>query len=650
MHPPVKHCYEFGPFRVDADKRLLYRDGEVVPLTARVFDVLLVFITNSGRTLTKEELMEEVWLGDFVEEGNLTRNVSTLRKALGESPDDHHYLVTIPGRGYRFVAEVREATDEERQNLRSNVMGNGVGESIEAAAAALDRAAVLDGEAVAAADRSRKRWRGPVIALPILLLVGVGAALSFWPVARHPVAPSVDIKSIAVLPLRPLQASERDEALEMGTTSILINRLGSLRQVIVRPESAVERYARPGQDPLDAGREQKVDAVLDSRYQRSGDKYRFTLSLLRVADGATLWADTLDQQAADLFAIQDALSTKVTDALRLTLSDAEKELLAKHYSNTEAWMLYVRGRHLLHQRRIPDIEKSITYFQRAIALDHGFAPAHVMLGYSYASLSNFGYAPPKKLLPKAKAAYDQALKIDDQLAEVHAYLANYKMVYEWDYGGAEQEHRRAIDLNPNSADVHILYALYLKNMGRFEQAIAESRRAEALDPTDMFINLSASNILYFARRYDEAIEQASRGGDLNPNWGPGYGWMIRAYEMMGDEQRAFATYLKQAEANSVGPDEISGMKAAFAAGGLKDHWRRMLDRLLEREKSGYVQQLNVALLYARLGEKEQALARLQKAVDDRDILVCALNVEPLWDSYRTDPRFVKLVRRVGLAR
>src|SRR5262245_32532187 len=399
MHPPVKNCYEFGPFRVDADKRLLYRDGEVVPLTARVFDVLLVFITNCGRTLTKEEMMEQVWPGDFVEEGNLTRNVSTLRKALGESPDDHHYLVTIPGRGYRFVAEVREATDEERPNLRSNVMGNGVGESIEAAAATLDRAAELDGEAVAAMDRRMKRWRGPVIALAILLLVGVGAALSFWPVARQPTAPSVDIKSIAVLPPRPVQASERDEALEMGTTSILITRLGSLRQLIVRPESSVEKYARTDHDPLAAGSEQKVDAVLDSRYQRSGDKYRFTLRLLRVADGATLWADTLDQQAADLFAIEDALSIKVTGALRLTLSDADKELLAKRYTNSaEAWQLYVRGRHLVHQRQIPDIEKAITYFQRAIALDHGFALAHGLLGYSYASLSLLGHSPPKEVM------------------------------------------------------------------------------------------------------------------------------------------------------------------------------------------------------------------------------------------------------------
>src|SRR5262249_53619642 len=195
MHPPVKHCYEFGPFRVDAVKRLLYRDGEVVPLTARVFDVLLVFITNSGRTPTKEELMEQVWPGNFVEEGNLTRNVSTLRKALGESPDDHHYLVTIPGRGYQFVAEVREVMDEERPNLRSNVMGNGVGKSIEAAAATLDRAAVLDREAVGAADRRMKRpglLTSPLmlaLAACVILLVAVGGLVGWY--FRREITPPV---------------------------------------------------------------------------------------------------------------------------------------------------------------------------------------------------------------------------------------------------------------------------------------------------------------------------------------------------------------------------------------------------------------------------------------------------------------------------
>lgn len=609
MSQQTNEIYEFGPFRLDAQERLLRRDGTALPLMPKAFDLLLALVERHGRLVGKEELFQTVWPDMIVEESNLSHNIAIIRKALGDGENGQKFIETVPRRGYRFVALVQEQEEPVAAGPKPQTLSSarGIGRPIDWI----------------------KRRPALVISLAILLLIGAASAIIFQPTWRRPNAPGAAIKSIAVLPLRALHSSERDESLEMGATSILITRLGSLRQLIVRPESSVERYARPDQDPLAAGREQKVDAVLDGRYQRSGDKYRFTLRLLRVADGATLWADTLDQQAAGLFAIEDALSIKVTGALRLTLSDADKELLAKRYTNSaEAWQLYVRGRHLLHQRRIPDVEKAITYFERAIALDHGFALAHAKLGFSYASLSNLGHSPPKVLMPKAKAAFDQALKLDDQLAEAHSYLAQYKIMYEWDYGGAEQEHRRAIDINPNSADVHNLHAFYLRFMGRFDQAIAESRRAEELDPTDMFISISVSMILFFARRYDEAIEQARRVVDLNPNWGPGYNWMIRAYEMKGDEQRTFAAYLKQAEADGVGQDEIAGMKAAFAAGGLKGHWRRMLDRLLEREKRGFVTQLDIALLYARLGEKDRALARLQNAVEDHNLFVGALNIEP----------------------
>jgi serine/threonine-protein kinase len=512
------------------------------------------------------------------------------------------------------------------------------------------RAAIEEGSQPtrAAMEKPKNQRRRLALIGAAVALVALMAALYYFRFGRD--TAETPIKTIAVLPPRPIQSGERDETLEMGTASILITRLGSLRQLIVRPESAVEKYARPDQDPLAAGREQKVDAVLDSRYQRSGDKFRFTLRLLRVADGATLWADSLDQQAADLFAIQDALSAKVTGALRLTLSSADKELLAKRYTNSaEAWQLYVRGRQLLHKRGIPNIEKAITYFQRAIALDNSFALAHAMLGFSYTSLNWVGYPPAKELMPKAKIAFDQALRLDDQLAEAHTYLASYKDTYEWDNDGAEQEHRRAINLNINSADAHHHYALHLAYMGRFEQAISEIRTAEELDPTDLFINRSVALVFFFARRYDEAIEKSGQAADLNLNWAPGYLWMIRAYEMKRDEQGAFAAYLKQVEASEAGADEIAALRAAFAAGGLKGYWRRELAQQLEREKSGYVDQYNLALLHARLGEKEQALARLQRLAEDRNVGVAWLKVDPLWDSYRTDPRFVALVRRVGLA-
>jgi serine/threonine-protein kinase len=521
---------------------------------------------------------------------------------------------------------------------------------LKAARAAMEErrpSAPAEAQAIVPTTEKTPRWRWAVLGSVVALLVLLAAVYAFR-TGRD--TAEVAIKTLAVLPPRPLQAGARDEALELGTTSTLITRLGSLRQLIVRPESAVERYASHDQDPLAAGREQKVDAVLDSRYQRVGDKLRFRLRLLRVADGATLWADTLDQQTTDSFAIEDALSAKVTGGLKLTLSEVEKELLAKRYTNNaEAWQLYVRGRQLLHKRQVPEVEKAITYFERAIELDQGFALAHVMLGFAYTSLNYLGDSPAKEVMPKAKAAYDQALMLDDQLAEVHSFLAQYKEFYEWDYRSAEQLHQRALALNPNSADVHHHYAIHLMHMAHFEQALAEISKAEELDPTDGFILRNVAQVLYFARRYNEAIEKSRRAIDLNPNSGPMYNWMIRAYEMKGEEQAAFAARLKQAEANGAGVDQIAGMKAAYAAGGLKGYWRRLLDRQLEREKNRPVGQVNIAMHYAWLGDKEQALAWLQKAVEERNLNVSALNIDPIWDSYRADPRFMALVRRVGLA-
>ena len=624
MSQPTQHLYEFGPFRLDARERLLQRDGATIALTPKAFDLLLALVERHGRLVEKEELLKLVWPDAFVEEANLTYNISFIRKALGDGENGLKFIETVPKRGYRFVVGVREIEENGAEKVR---------QSKTAKTSASPRPRVLPSP----------RW---LLAISIGSLALVLSLYYSWNQRATAPAP---IKEIAVLPLRPLQLGDRDEVLEMGAASMLITRLSSLRQLIVRPESAVNRYARPDQDPLAAGREQKVDAVLDSRYQRSGNKFRFTLRLLRVADGATLWADTLDQPAADLFALQDALSGQVTSALRLTLSDAEKALMAKRYTNsTEAWQHYVRGRHLVHMRNKPDTLKAITYFERAIKLDPNFALAYTQLGFAQASMSYLGQAPSKEVMPKAKEAIERALKLDDQLAETHSALASYKAVYEWDFKSAEQEYQRALDLDPNSAKAHLDYGFYLTFMGRFEQAIREVRRAEELDPVDRFITVNVAQYLYFARRYDEAIEQSNRVIDLYPNWGNGYNFLVNSYREKKDEQKTFEAIVKQQEVFGAGAEEITRVKADFAREGLKGIVRGELNDLLEQEKSGYIQPFQLARRYAYLGQKEEAFAWLQKMVEDRPFFVVLLKVEPEWDSLRDDPRFVALLRRVGL--
>jgi DNA-binding winged helix-turn-helix (wHTH) protein/TolB-like protein len=328
--------YRFDDVQVDLSSFRVTKADRIVQLEPKAFKVLVFLIENRGRLVEKKELLDAVWKDAFVTENAMTRVIAQLRKALGDDSKEATHIQTVPTRGYRFIAEVEIVGYQREDHFEAD--------------AAAGKSGQRTGKPVAS-----RRWLTVSGAL-MLVIAAFVYALYFH--RGFPTDPP-EIKSLAVLPPRPLQSTERDEALEMGTASALITRLGSLRQLIVRPESAVERYARAEQDPLAAGREQKVDPVLDSRYQRSGDKFRFTLRLLRVADGATLWADTLDQHAADPFAIQDALAGKVTSALRLTLNSAEKELLAKrHTSSAEAWQLYVRGRHLVHQRGIPEIEKS----------------------------------------------------------------------------------------------------------------------------------------------------------------------------------------------------------------------------------------------------------------------------------------------------
>jgi DNA-binding winged helix-turn-helix (wHTH) protein/TolB-like protein len=615
-----------------------------VSLTPKAFDLLLALVERQGRLAEKDELLKLVWPDTFVEEANLSYNISLIRKALGDGENGQKYIETVPKRGYRFVAQVSVVREKSEELAAAEPVNS----QADIAAVPETNAQTTPYRQPAAGGSKLIRSASRRLAAAALgVLLTAAAVISF---TRRSEDRGVQIKSLAVLPFKPLATNSRDEALELGMADTLIAKLSSLRQIIVRPTSAVRKYTALDQDPLAAGREQQVDAVLESSMSLLGEKIRVTVRLLDVRDGRTLWAYQCTEYCTDIFAAQDAISQKVAEALALELTGEERKGLAEHYTNSvEAWMLYVRGRQLVHKRQIPDLEKAITYFERAIALDQEFALAQVMLGFAYASLNFLGNSPAKEVMPKAKAAYDWALKLDDQLAEAHAYLAQYKQFYEWDYIGAEQLHRRAIDLNPNSADVHHRYAMHLSYLGRSELAILEIRKAEELDPTDLFIVRNVAQVLYLARHYDQAIEQSERAAELYPNSAVAYNWMTRAYEMKGDEQAAFAAYVKQAKASGAGMDEIAGMKAAFPAGGLKAYWRSQLDRQLEQEKSGYVRQFQVALLYARLGVKEQSLARLERAAEERDFYVTALNVEPLWDSYRTDPRFVALVRRVGLS-
>ena len=407
MTAKTKHFYEFGPFRIDAGNHLLLRDGQVVPVKPKVFDTLVVLVENRGRLLEKDELIKELWPDSFVEEANLTQTVYMVRKALGEGPHEHNYIETIPKRGYRFVAAVREFGDEGSDPA--------VQEEIRAATVPAN---------------GRKRLTLPVL-VACVMLAGLTATGYYLGITRGglPIGPSAPIKSIAVLPFKPLVAEGRDDLLELSMADSLILKLGNLGQITVRPLSAVRRYTDLKQDAVKAGQELRVESVLEGNIQRFQDRIRVRVRLVRVRDGKQLWAEQFDENWTDIFTAQDRISQRVVVALALTLNGEEQRQLTKRYTaNPEAYQAYVRGRYFWNKRTGDGYRTAIADFQRAIRIDPGYALAFAGLADSYNLLGSYGEIPMRESHPKARAAAEKALELDDQIAEAHTSLGRSSQI------------------------------------------------------------------------------------------------------------------------------------------------------------------------------------------------------------------------------
>jgi DNA-binding winged helix-turn-helix (wHTH) protein/TolB-like protein/Flp pilus assembly protein TadD len=667
MTTQKRQVYEFDNFRLDAGERQLSRDGAPVTLPSKAFDLLLALVENSGRLVEKEEIYSRVWGDQVVEESNLTVQVSAIRKALGERTQNPRYIVTVPGYGYRFVGNVVNLAEDREVVIETQTLSHIVIEK-EEADDDNSRQRLSDDDSLKVvkalppvppgqqmfAGRLWRRTQSPArtkfVALAVVLAIGL-ALLVYYSLSKQAtpqLTPPNQIKSIAVLPFKPLVADSRDESLEMGMADTLIARLSNIRGINVRPISAVRKYASIEQDALAAGREQKVDAVLDGQIQKSGDKIRVTVRLVRVEDGAPIWASQLDDKMTDIFAVQDSISERVAGVLALKLTGEEKGQLAKHDTdNTEAYQLYLIGRYHLNRLTDDGFLKSLEYFQQAIEKDSNFAVAYTGMAESYNALGDFNVLRPQEVYPKARMAAMKALDLDDMLAEAHTALAVVKVNYDWDWSGAEREFKRAIELNPSDSEAHEEYGFYLAFMGQFDEAIAEMRRAQELDPVSLVRITGVAQVLLTARRYDEAIEQCRKALEMDPNLGFAHWLLGCAYLWKGMPEQAILAFQKSIPLSGDSPDEPASLGLAYALSGKSGEARKIMEELKQRSKRKYLSSIIIATLHAALGEKDQAFALLDKAYDERDTLLILLKVEPMFDPLRSDPRFTDLLRRVG---
>jgi len=668
--------YRFEGFQFDPYRRRLLRNGEVVTLPPKAFEILTVLVQNPGTILERDRLMQAVWGETIVEDANLTVAISQLRKAFGQNGDPDAFIQTLPRIGYRFVAEVREVLEEPAPLLdgkdsfseaviRRENFPSEKGAKLTTSARAesgepdSDKETHPEPRGFVPEDRRRapvqtesglSRFPTPrTLAVVATLALGVLGFLLYSRTAVKPRLPAnaAEVKSMAVLPLRTLMAKPDDEYLGLGLTDALITRLGRIRQIAIRPTSAVQKYVgRESQDPIAAGRELHVEAVLEGSVQLQGDMLRVTLRLLRVGDGVALWSGKFDDRFTDIFALQDSISQQVAEASILNLSREERQLLSpRQTENVEAYRSYLKGRYFWNKRTQTGSTQSLRYFREAIEADPSYARAYAGLADAYAMLvwqDNQGQA---EFVPKARAAAISALQIDETLAEAHTSLGFVKFWYDWDFAGAEAEYRRAIELNPDYSTAHHWYGEFLVLTGRPEKGFRELGRALEADPLSLIINTDIGKMLFFTRQHDRAIEQLQKTLEMDPDFAVAHLFMAMAYEQKGVHETAIAELQELASIPGIRTIFRAELAYIYGRAGRRIEALSILrDLQTSQESRQPVPAYEIALVHAGLGDKQQALVWLERARAAHDPFLIYAQTDPNFDGLRDGSPLVTLRR------
>lgn len=649
MSDQPQDLLEFGPFRLDLKRPRLTCAGEVVALTPKALEVLSVLVESNGSLVEKEVLIRKVWPDTFVEDGNLSVHIFALRKALAQCSGGENYIETIPRQGFRFTANVRaiEANGGDlvlERRTRSQVTieeteSGGITESVEP---------LQLPEVSPATRKHQKLIRNAALAL---LLVGglIAGYLLLRPKSVQRGTQQPLVHSIAVLPFKSLSPGSDDEYLRTGVADSLINRLGNIHQIIVRPMSATQRYLDSTEDPRIIGANLGVEAVLDGHLQREGDRIRATVQLLSVRDGSQIWAGRFDDVFTNIFAVQDSISDQVVRSLSISLTPADARVLAKRATrSTDAYRTYLIGRHHLSKRTDDDIKKAIDYFKQAIDQDPLYAVAYAGLGEAYTLSSYYSAVPPRESFPKAKAAAEKAFEIDDTLAEALTTQAYVKFIYDWDFQGAEKDFLKTFELNPNYAPARYWYGECLMYLGRFVEGIAQINRAQELDPLSLVYSSNLGWAYHIARQDDHAITQLQKVIDSDRGFHMAYFYLGMAYEGKGMYEEAIAAYQKSRDLSGGYPG-ITGLGHAYAVSGRRDEALKIVEQMeADAKRTNRVRATAFSIIFAGLNDREKAFEWLEKAYEQRYEGVIFIKVQPYYDNLRSDPHYYDLLKRIGL--
>jgi TolB-like protein/DNA-binding winged helix-turn-helix (wHTH) protein/Tfp pilus assembly protein PilF len=648
VEAPAK-IVRFGLFEVDLESNELRKKGLRVKLQDQQLNLLKILLEHPGTLVTRDELRHRLWKpGTFVEfDHSLNTAMMRLREVLGDSSDNPMLIETVPRKGYRFIAPVHDLKKEQETELSLS--------SIDAEEDELNLAVLLPQDASSSAApmplvRQVSLSRAVLAGLAVVLFV-VAVLFLF----RHSLglvsSETKQISSIAVLPMQNLSGDSNQDYFADGMTDELIASLARISSLRVISRTTAMEYKGTHESLEKIAHDLHVDAVVEGTVLRSGDRVRITAELVQVSTDRHLWADTYESPLGDILALQNQVAGAIVSQIRIKLTPQDKEsLAATRPINAAAFEDYLKGRYYWGKRSEDALDKAIHYFQSATEKDSNYALAYAGLADCYGILGAaiVGTVPTSEVAPKAKAAAKRAVELDPTLAETQTALATVQFNDDWNWKAAETGFRHAIQLNPSYATAHQRYSLYLIAMGRTEESLEEMNRARSLDPLSLSVNFSLGWRLYMARQYDQAISQLLNTIEMDPTYLLAHIVLGQCYEQEGKYSEAITELQKAASLSPDSPPVLAALGHAYAAAGKRAEALQMLDKLKSVSGRRYVSPFYVAFLYIGLGDREQAVAWLDRGYDDRSNNMIFLNVVPQFDTLRSEPRFQSLRHRIGL--
>jgi TolB-like protein/DNA-binding winged helix-turn-helix (wHTH) protein/Tfp pilus assembly protein PilF len=638
---PSSPTLRFGPFELDAAAGRLLKFGTPIKLQPQPFRVLQLLVERADQVVTREEIQHCLW-GDstFVDfEHGINFSINQVRCALSDDAEKPRYIETIPRRGYRFIGKFANPTD-------TRVASAGPSASGQVYERQVDRGPIAVLPAAEAVSRpgaiSVRRGIYLLAALGVLLAIG-GMIARQWH-SRQRVTP---IRSLAVLPLENLSGDPAEDYLADGITDQLITDLGQLGSLRVISRTSVMQYKGARKPLPQIARELDVDVVTEGTVLKSGNDVRITVRLIDPARDKRLWAKAYEGSFSDVLVLGDEVARSIADQIRFKLTSEQEALLRRdRVVDPEAYEDYLKGHYFWNKRDRGDLEKAITYFQKAIERDPKYALAHAGLAQSYVLLAGRDL-PERDTVALAEAEAKRALELDPSLAEAQATLGLIAENHRWEFGEAERRYKLVTELHPNYATGHHWLGEAYLVAGRFPEALAELQRAHELDPLSLMISADAGSVFCFARQYDKCLDQLGHILDIDPNFAGAHEWRALAYEGKG----MFPEALLENQAATRGdhtPRALALLAHAYARSGDQLEAHRLVRELNKRSAREYVNPWDFALVYAGLGDKQATLSWLEKSYQARSPEMINLKIDLCFDLLRSDNRFQDLMRRIGL--